>query len=102
MTVMAQRTGVLSVVPTSEARAELSHALERFRRDGASAEPLVFGGHRKPEGVVIPYELFERVLPLIEDVLIGELVRERLAEPGESAPLEDLIAELGFDPASFE
>lgn len=94
--------GFLHVLPTSEARGELSHALERFRRDGLSAEPLIFGGHRKPEGVVIPFELFERLLPMLEDVLIAETVRQRSTEPDQSRPLEGLMVELGFDPASFD
>lgn len=94
--------GFLHVLPTSEARGELSHTLERFRRDGVSAEPLVFGGHRKPEGVVIPFELFERLLPVLEDVLIGETVRQRLSTPDASLPLEGLIVELGLDPDNFE
>ncbi len=76
--------------------------LQRFRRDGVAAEPMVFGGHRKPEGVVIPFALFERMLPLLEDVLIAETVRRRLDEPGASLPLDGLITELGFDPATFD
>jgi hypothetical protein len=94
--------GFLQVLPTSQARGELSHTLERFRRDGLSAEPMVFGGHRKPEGVVIPFELFERLLPLLEDVLIGETVRQRVNTPDASLPLEGLMLELGLDPDGFE
>lgn len=57
---MAER--YLSVRPVSEAREELSRALARFRREGAAAEPVIFGSHRKPEAVVIPFELYEVVM----------------------------------------
>ena len=38
----------------------------------------------------------------VGDVLIAETVRHRVDEPGESLPLEGLIAELGLDPARFD
>src|SRR5690348_12417096 len=34
----------------------LSGILARFRREGAAAEPVAFGSHRKPEAILIPYE----------------------------------------------
>lgn len=93
----------MAVTPTSKARGELSHTLERFRRDGVVAEPMVFGGHRRPEGVVIPFEMFERLLPAIEDVLLAEDVRARLASSGPSESFDDFVtSELGFDLADFE
>ena len=80
---------ILEVFPSSEARVELPKVLERFRHDGAGATPLVFGAHRKPEAVVIPYELYAELLPAIENA----------AGPAES--LEGLAGELGLDPADF-
>ena len=59
----------LPVLPSRDARDELPKALKRFRAEGIAAEPLVFGSHRKPEGVVIPFELYEELLPLVEDIL---------------------------------
>lgn len=32
----------------------------RIRREGAAAEPVAFGSHRKPEAILIPYEAYER------------------------------------------
>ena len=52
----------LTVRPVSEAREELSRALARFRREGASAAPIIFGSHRKPEAVVIPFEAYAEVV----------------------------------------
>lgn len=92
---------VLEVVPTSEARANLSPTLDRFRHDGLVATPVIFGSHRKPEGVVLPYALFERLLPAIDDVLLAETVRARINSAAESIPLTDIIEELGLTPDEF-
>jgi PHD/YefM family antitoxin component YafN of YafNO toxin-antitoxin module len=51
----------METISTTEARTGLSQTLAGFRRLGVNAEPVVFGDHRKPEGVVLPYELFQRV-----------------------------------------
>jgi hypothetical protein len=51
---------VIQVHPLSEVRARLSGILARFRREGATAEPIAFGSHRKPEAILIPYEAYER------------------------------------------
>jgi hypothetical protein len=52
--------GVVHVHPLSEVRARLSGILARFRREGAEAEPVAFGTHRKPEAILLPYEAYER------------------------------------------
>jgi antitoxin StbD len=52
----------LPVRPVSEAREELSRALARFRREGAAAAPVIFGSHRKPEAVVIPFEVYAEIV----------------------------------------
>jgi hypothetical protein len=51
---------VTQVQPLSEVRKSLSGILARFRREGAGAAPVVFGSHRKPEAVLIPYAAYER------------------------------------------
>ena len=51
---------VTQVHPLSEVRQRLSGILARFRREGAAAEPVAFGSHRKPEAVLLPYEIYER------------------------------------------
>ena len=51
---------VVQVHPLSEVRARLSGILARFRREGAAAEPVAFGSHRKPEAILISYEAYER------------------------------------------
>ena len=85
------------VVPITEARSALPSTLTRFREQGLLAEPMVFGGHRKPEGVVLPYALFERLLPAIEDVALAEAVRARLAKDEGSVDVDQLAAQNDFD-----
>jgi PHD/YefM family antitoxin component YafN of YafNO toxin-antitoxin module len=46
------------VLATREARAQLPALLERFRHDGADAEPVVIGARRRPEAVVLSYERY--------------------------------------------
>ena len=46
------------VLATREARAQLPSMLERFRRAGSKAEPVVIGARRKPEAVVLSYERY--------------------------------------------
>jgi pimeloyl-ACP methyl ester carboxylesterase len=50
--VPAQRKASLAAMkPLSEVRQRLSGILARFRREGAAAEPVAFGSHRKPEAI---------------------------------------------------
>lgn len=91
-----------SVLPTSEARAELSDALRRFRRDGLAAKPLVFGGHRKPEAVVIPFALYERLLEAIDDEVLSQVVDERLGSGKPRHSFDSVVEDLGFDVGEFE
>jgi Asp-tRNA(Asn)/Glu-tRNA(Gln) amidotransferase A subunit family amidase len=51
---------VIKVHPLSEVRKRLSGILAQFRREGAEAEPVAFGSHRKPEAILLPYEVYER------------------------------------------
>lgn len=88
------------VLPSGEARTALPEALRRFRVEGVAAEPVVFGSHRKPEAVVIPFELYVHLLPVIEDLEIAQLVRERSAS-GESVPLADVAAAAGLAPDRY-
>lgn len=87
----------IDIIPTTEARNALPRTLTRFREQGLLAEPLVFGGHRKPEGVVLPFEMFERLLPAIEDIALAEQIRERLSRNDEPVEFDQFAADNGFD-----
>lgn len=95
-------SGVVTVhvLPSREARVEIPRALRRFRAEGAAAEPVVFGSHRRPEAVVIPFELYSALLPVIEELEIAEIVRERRGE--RARPLGEFAVELGFDAGDYE
>lgn len=41
--------------PLSDVRQGLSGILARFRREGGAAQPVIFGSHRKPEAIILPY-----------------------------------------------
>ncbi len=58
----------LIVQPVSEAREQISKALARFRKLGKRAEPVIFGAHRKPEAVLLPYEMYEAYERLAQQV----------------------------------
>ena len=84
-----------------EARENLGEMLSHFRSEGIAAEPLVFGAQRKPEAVMIPFETFQALVPLMENLTIAETIRPRI-EAGGAAPLSETAAALGLNPADFE
>ena len=82
----------------SGARKMLTQHVARFRVDGLDAEPVVFGDHRKPEAVVLPFETFQLLLDIAEDIAIMERVRERdSSDSGARTSLPDAAAEFGID-----
>jgi antitoxin StbD len=90
------------VLPTTEVRAKLSQIAADFERHGATAEPVTFGSHRRPQGVIIPWELWLEILPAIEDRLDALEARERLETTGSERITFDEAAErLGRDPRRY-
>lgn len=86
-------------ITTTEARSGLTRTLARFRREGADAHPVLFGSHRRPEAVVLPYEAYKLLLDLGEDAAISALVLARdAADDGRRHTLEEIAAEIGLDP----
>jgi antitoxin StbD len=59
---------VIRVHPLAEVRSQLSGILARFRREGAAAEPVAFGSHRKAEAILLPYEVYERYEALARQI----------------------------------
>lgn len=91
-----------AVVPSAEARDRLSSYLRIFRERGGQADPVVFGSHRKPEGVILSYERYEWLTEVLDELVASEEVREALAEDtGRRVELADVAREAGFDPAEF-
>ena len=56
------------VQATSIARAELTTRVAEYKSLGAEARPIIFGSHRKPQAVIVPYELFAELLDVAEGV----------------------------------
>jgi PHD/YefM family antitoxin component YafN of YafNO toxin-antitoxin module len=91
-----------TVVPSAEARDHLSSYLKLFREQRGRADPVVFGSHRKPEGVILSYERYEWLTEVLDELVASEEVREALAmDTGERAELANVAHEAGFDPAEF-
>lgn len=60
--------GYSEVETTSAVRDRLTSIAAEFRARGAAASPVMFGkGGRKPEAVILPAELVERLLPYLMD-----------------------------------
>jgi len=66
-----------NVVTTGEARDALHQIAKRF--DEGGGEPVYFGSHRRAQGVIVPVEVWERLLEQAEDELDIGLARDRLA-----------------------
>lgn len=87
----------LHPVPTTEARRDLNRTLKRFRAEGPTAEPVLLGAHRKPEAIILPYEAYEVLRDVIEDVAIAAQLRERdRDDDGTRISVEDLADDLGI------
>ena len=85
-----------TVLGTAEARAALPAILERFREQGVDAAPVFIGSYRRADAVVISAALAERLAPLLEDLLLADVIRERLAALGAPISGDSVIDHLGL------
>jgi hypothetical protein len=86
---------VTEVLPTNEARAKLNQIAAGFDHDGPDAAPVVFGSHRRAQGVIVSWQLWQRIAPAVEAALDAELARHRLDDAaGERLTHEQLLAAL--------
>lgn len=85
------------VVSTGEARDALHQIAKRF--DAGDGEPVYFGSHRRAQGVIVPVDVWEKLLEQAEDELDLDLVRRRLAgDHGDrltSADLDEAFRQAG-------
>ena len=96
-------TTMPDVLPVGEVREALSKVLATFRREGRDARPVFFGSRRRPEAVIIPIDLFEQMVPILEDVLIAREIQARRARhDGTLLDFETLVKEAGFNPDEFQ
>jgi hypothetical protein len=87
------------VIKTFTAADLLPQMLERFRF--GHLDPLIFGDAGRPEGVVVPFELWRaldtRVFDEVGFDTTYTIERARLSDPRPSIPIEQVAAELGLD-----
>lgn len=82
----------------SETRKQLTVHVRRFREEGLDAEPVVFGDRRQPDAALLPFETFQLLLDIAEDLVIAERVRERdAADNGNRTSLADVAAMFDVD-----
>ncbi len=79
------------VVTTGEARAALHQIAKRF--DAGDGEPVYFGTHRRAQGVIVPVDVWEKLLEPYEDEYDLEIVRQRLAEDDGRRMTEEELSE---------
>ena len=63
------------VVTTGEARDALHQIAKRF--DNRDGEPVYFGSHRRAQGVIVPVDVWEKLLEQAEDELDLTSARQR-------------------------
>ena len=90
------------ILGTAETRKMLPAILDRFRRQGADAEPVFIGSYRHADAVLIPVALAEKLAPVIEDLLIAERNIQRLNEPHETIHGDELVERLGLERVDLE
>ena len=89
-------TAGMTVVTTSEARTALSQIAARF--DAGEVEPVVFGSHRRAQAVIVPFEVWEKLLAQAEDERDLQLAHERLdSDTGTRFSSADVAAAAGLD-----
>lgn len=82
----------------SDTRKNLTGHVKRFREQGIDAEPVVFGDNRRPDAALLPFETFEFLMEVAEDIAIAQRVRERTqADTGRRTSLAEIAEELGVD-----
>ncbi|MGI9016126.1 MAG: hypothetical protein ACR2HR_03315 [Euzebya sp.] len=81
----------------TETRDRLTKIVAGFR-EREEAEPVVFGNRRTPEAVVIPYDLYELIQDLAEELVIAAQLHERCgADDGTRYSMAEVSAHFGID-----
>lgn len=100
--ILVMKKNQFEVLPTSQARAELSAATSHFRLHGLLSQPVLFGSQRRAEGAIISFELFEQLLPEIESIQLSEVLRQRINDGLPRISFEELVHQVGLDPSNIK
>ena len=88
------------VLGTNDARAALNRIAAGF--EAGDREPVFFGPHRRPVGVIVSVDSYTEMLDQIDDLVIAREVQDRLAnDDGTRLGFDELAEAVGFDPATF-
>src|ERR1700675_2407034 len=100
---MPVRDRPIEVLPMSQARKSLPQTSREFTERGADAEPVFFGAHRKPAGVMLSYERYIRLLDQLDDLTIALEIRKRdRGDDGTRLSLDELLGNLGLERDQLE
>ena len=87
----------ITVHPTAETRRTFTGILASIRKNGSAGGIVVFGGHRKPEAAIVPYEIVEALQPQIDQLISEARLRHRIAnDSGVRFTNADVAAEFGL------
>lgn len=89
-----------TVVTTGEARDRLSQIAASF--DAGDTEPVVFGSHRRPQAVILPFTVWERLLADAEDDIDRNLAQQRLSHKSPRLSTGEVLNKLAELRASRE
>lgn len=82
----------------SDTRKNLTVHVARFRREGVEAAPVIFGDHRRPEAVLLPFETYRLLLDAAENAVLADRAAARLAaDGGRRTTLADAAHQFGID-----
>lgn len=92
------RAAVPKVQSVREMRDGISKLITTVQKDPHKASPVFFGQHRKPQAVVLSYEVYEDLLEELEDAQIALRVKGIL-DAGGTESYKDImsIVDLGTD-----
>lgn len=97
----ARRTVSLATVPAVQSVRDFREGMSKFlatiQKDPHQASPVFFGQHRKPQAVVLSYEVYEDLLAELEDAQLALQVKEIL-DAGGSESYEDIMSSIDLGP----
>lgn len=84
--------------PSNGIAASLARHAERIRQEGPDASPFIITEGDVPYVVLLPYEMFIRLLDATEDAEIyASLLAREMCDNGERYTLEEAATQLGID-----
>jgi len=78
------------VVTTGEARDDLHRIARQF--DAGEGEPVYFGSHRRAQAVIVPVDVWERLLEQAEGELDVQIAQKRLASTSRRLTHDEVVA----------